>query len=123
LLYKQGVREIYRLVHPAAIFPIKVGGKPMDDRVISAVWGFFSLYVVSFGALSMIMMATGADLVTAFSSVAACLNNLGPGLGDVANHYQSIGTAGKWVLGFAMLLGRLELFTLLVVLSRVFWKN
>lgn len=123
LLYKQGVREIYRLVHPAAVFPIKVGGKPMDDRVISAVWGFFSLYVVSFGALSLVMMATGADVVTAFSSVAACLNNLGPGLGDVANHYQSISPAGKWVLGFAMLLGRLELFTLLVVLSGVFWRN
>ena len=123
LLYKQGVREIYRLVHPAAVFPIKVGGKPMDDRVISAVWGFFSLYVVSFGALSLLMMATGADVVTAFSSVAACLNNLGPGLGEVANHYQAISPAGKWVLGFAMLLGRLELFTLLVVLSSVFWRN
>jgi trk system potassium uptake protein TrkH len=79
--------------------------------------------VVSFGALSLVMMATGADVVTAFSSVAACLNNLGPGLGDVANHYQSISPAGKWVLGFAMLLGRLELFTLLVVLSGVFWRN
>lgn len=123
LLYKQGIREIYRLVHPAAVFPIKVGGKPMDDRVISAVWGFFSLYVVSFGALSLIMMATGVDVVTAFSSVAACLNNLGPGLGEVADNYQSISSAGKWVLGFAMLLGRLELFTLLVVLSRVFWRN
>lgn len=123
LLYKQGIREIYRLVHPAAVFPIKVGGKPMDDRVISAVWGFFSLYVVSFGLLSLIMMATGADMVTAFSSVAACLNNLGPGLGEVANNYQSITPAGKWVLGFAMLLGRLELFTLLVVLSPIFWRN
>lgn len=123
LLYKQGIREIYRLVHPSAVFPIKVGGKPMDDRVISAVWGFFSLYVVSFGLLSLIMMATGADMVTAFSSVAASLNNLGPGLGEVANNYQPISPAGKWVLGFTMLLGRLELFTLLVVLSRVFWKN
>lgn len=123
LLYKQGTREIHRLVHPAAIFPIKVGGKPMDDRVISAVWGFFSLYVVSFGVLSLAMMATGADLVTSFSAVAACLNNLGPGLGDVTSNYQSISTTGKWVLSFAMLLGRLELFTLLVVLSPIFWKN
>ena len=123
LLYKQGLREIYRLVHPSAVFPIKVGGKPMDDRVISAVWGFFSLYVVSFGLLSLAMMATGADMITAFSSVAACLNNLGPGLGDVANNYQSISATGKWILGFAMLLGRLELFTLLVVLTPIFWRN
>jgi len=123
LLYKQGVREIYRLVHPAAVFPIKVGGKAMDDRVITAVWGFFSLYVVSFGLLSLIMMATGADIITSFSSVAACLNNLGPGLNEVANNYQSITASGKWVLAFAMLLGRLELFTLLVVLSPIFWRN
>jgi len=123
LLYKQGIREIYRLVHPAAVFPIKVGGKAMDDRVITAVWGFFSLYVVSFGLLSLIMMATGTDMITAFSSVAACLNNLGPGLNEVASNYQSITASGKWVLAFAMLLGRLELFTLLVVLSPIFWRN
>lgn len=123
LLYKQGMRETYRLLHPAGVFPIKVGGKPMDDRVISAVWGFFSLYVVSFGVLSLVMMGTGADVVTAFSAVAASLNNLGPGLGDVANHYQAITPAGKWVLGFAMLLGRLELFTLLVLLTHYFWRR
>jgi trk system potassium uptake protein TrkH len=123
LLYKQGLREIFRLVHPAAIMPIKVGGKPTNDTVINAVWGFFSLYVVSFAALSLVMMATGVDLVTAFSAVAACLNNLGPGLGSVAENYAGITDFGKWVLGFAMLLGRLELFTLLVLFTRTFWKN
>lgn len=123
LLYKQGIREIYRLIHPAAVFPIKVGGKPMDDKVISAVWGFFSLYVFSFCLLSMAMMATGADLVTAFSATAACLNNLGPGLGDVAHNYQTISPAGKWILDFAMLLGRLEMFTLLVVVSAILWRD
>jgi trk system potassium uptake protein TrkH len=123
LLYKQGVREIFRLVHPNGLFPIKVGGKPMPDQVISAVWGFFSLYVVSFAILSLAMTATGADLVTAFSAVTACLNNLGPGLGDVSANYGGVTAAGKWILGFAMLLGRLELFTLLVLLTRTFWRS
>lgn len=123
LLYKQGLREIFRLVHPDALFPIKVGGKPMSDQVISAVWGFFSLYVVSFAVLSLAMTATGADLVTAFSAVTACLNNLGPGLGDVSSNYAGLTQTGKWILGFAMLLGRLELFTLLVLLTRTFWRS
>ena len=123
LLYKQGVREIYRLIHPAAVFPIKVMGKPMDDQVIGAVWGFFSLYVFGFCLLSLAMMATGSDIITAFSATAACLNNLGPGLGDAAQNYQHISTAGKWVLDLAMLLGRMEFFTLLVVLSAIFWRE
>ena len=123
LLYKQGVREIHRLIHPAAVIPIKVSGKPMDDQVVSAVWGFFSLYVFGFCLLSLAMMATGSDIVTAFSATAACLNNLGPGLGDAAQNYQHISAAGKWVLGLAMLLGRMEFFTLLVVLSAIFWRD
>ena len=123
LLYKQGVREIHRLIHPAAVIPIKVSGKPMDDQVIGAVWGFFSLYVFGFSLLSLAMMATGSDIVTAFSATAACLNNLGPGLGDAALNYQHISTTGKWVLGLAMLLGRMEFFTLLVVLSAIFWRD
>lgn len=123
LLFKQGQREISRLVHPNALIPIKVGGKPVPDRVISAVWGFFSLYVTSYVMLSLIMVSTGVDIVTAFSAVAACLNNLGPGLGDVALNYQSISDGGKWLLSFTMLLGRLELFTLLVLFSATFWRG
>ncbi|MDH3690121.1 MAG: TrkH family potassium uptake protein [Gammaproteobacteria bacterium] len=123
LLFKQGQREITRLVHPNALIPIKVGGKPVSDRIISAVWGFFSLYVLSYIVLSLIMTSTGVDIVTAFSAVAACLNNLGPGLGEVASNYQNISDGGKWLLSFAMLLGRLELFTLLVLLSATFWRG
>ncbi len=123
LLYKQGIREIFRLVHPAAIYPVKIGGKPTSDTVLNAVWGFFSLYVVSFAGLSLVMMGTGIDLVTAFSAVAATMTNLGPGLGGVANNYAGLSDTAKWVLGFAMLLGRLELFTLLVLFTRTFWRN
>ncbi len=123
LLYKQGIREIFRLVHPAAIYPVKIGGKPTDDAILNAVWGFFSLYVVSFAILSLVMMGTGIDLITAFSAVAATMTNLGPGLGDVAENYAGLSNTGKWVLCFAMLLGRLELFTLLVLFTRTFWRN
>lgn len=123
LLYKQGMREIYRLIHPDQLIPLKVGGKPMGDQVISAVWAFFFLYVFSFVVLSLVMSATGVDLVTAYSSVAACLNNLGPGLGDVSLNYASLSQTGKWVLCFAMLLGRLELFTLVVLLTPTFWRG
>ncbi len=123
LLFKQGAREISKLVHPSALIPIKLGGKPIPDNVVNAVWGFLSLYIFSYAILLIMMLATGADLMTAFSAVTACLNNLGPGLGDVSHNYASITDTGKIILTFAMLLGRLELFTLLVLFSPVFWKG
>jgi len=123
LLYKQGMREIVRLVHPNARVPIKVGGTVMPPRVIDAVWGFFATYVATFSLLLLALMATGLDQVTAFSAVAACMNNLGPGLGGVGLHYASISDTAKWLLSLAMLLGRLEIFTLLVLLSPAFWRG
>ena len=123
LLLKQGMREISRLVHPNAVIPIKVGGKPMPERVIEAVWGFFATYVAIFAILLLILMLVGLDQITAFSAVAATINNLGPGLGDVAANYASIPDFAKWVLVFAMLLGRLEIFTLLVLLTPAFWRK
>ena len=123
LLLKQGNREVVRLIHPSAQVPVKIGGKPLDERVIDSVWGFFSLYVGSYIVMSMVLSASGLDLITAFSAVAACMNNLGPGLGEVAAHYADINDLAKWVLCFAMLLGRLEIFTLLVLLSPAFWRR
>jgi trk system potassium uptake protein TrkH len=123
LILKQGIREVKRLVHPNATFIIKVGKKPLPDNVVEAVWGFFSAYVFVFVILMMVMLATGMDQVTAFSAVAASLNNLGPGLGDVAANYASIKDVEKWALCIAMLMGRLEIFTLLVVMSPAFWRR
>ena len=123
LLFKQGIREINRLIHPNAQFQVKVGSKPLSETVIKAVWGFFSLYVACFVLMLLALMAMGIDQVTAFSAVAACINNLGPGLGDVAANYSSLIPQAKWVLCFAMLLGRLEIFTLLVLLTPVFWRK
>ncbi len=123
LLYKQGSREIKRLIHPNAVIPIKIGKKPVSSRVIEAVWGFLAAYVLIFAVLMLICMALGEDPITAYSAIGACLNNLGPGLGEASLNYASLSDGTKYVLGFAMLLGRLELFTLLVVLSPSFWER
>ncbi len=121
LLIKQGGREILRHIHPNAVFSVAIGGRPMQQRIVESVWGFFSLYILSFCIMSLVLVASGLDLVTAFSAVAACINNLGPGLGQVAVDYASINDMAKWVLCFAMLLGRLEIITLLVLLTPAFW--
>lgn len=123
LLIKQGLREIGRLIHPNAQLPVRVGGKVVNHRVVDAVWGFFSLYVAAFTVMYLALAATGLDLLTAFSAVAACINNLGPGLATVGPHYAGMHDAGLWILSVAMLLGRLEIFTLLVLLSPAFWAR
>ena len=123
LLIKQGMREIFRLIHPAAEFPVKLGQRAVSNHVVEAVWGFFSIYVALFAVMLLLLMALGLDQVTAFSAVAACLNNLGPGLGAVAENFSTVPDTGKWVLVFAMLLGRLEIFTLLVLFTPTFWRR
>jgi trk system potassium uptake protein TrkH len=123
LIYKQGSREIARLVHPSAEIPVKLGPRAVQPRVIEAVWGFFSVYVVVFAVMMMLMLSTGLDQVTAFSAVAAVLNNLGPGLGDVASGFTTVPTLGKWVAILAMVMGRLEIFTLLVLVTPIFWRR
>ena len=123
LLVKQGHRETVRLIHPNAQIPVKVDSKPVPDRVINAVWGFFAAYVSSFVVIMLFVMATGLDQVTAFSAVAACINNLGPGLGGVGANYVDINDPAKWALSFAMMLGRLEIFTLMILFTRAFWMR
>ncbi len=123
LIYKQGVREIKRLIHPSAEIPVKLGNKAVPSRVVDAVWGFFSIYVVVFSVMLIAMMATGLDQVTAFSAVAASLNNLGPGLGEVASGFMSLSNPAKWISMAGMLLGRLEIFTLLVLITPTFWRR
>ena len=123
LLVKQGHRETSRLIHPSAQIPVKVGGKPMPDRIINAVWGFFAAYVGSFVIIMLFLMATGLDQITAFSAVAACMNNLGPGLAGVGANYVNVNDPAKWALSFAMMLGRLEVFTLVILFTRAFWRR
>jgi len=108
LIYKQGAREVARLVHPNAEIPVKLGNTAIQPRVVDAVWGFFSVYIIVFGVMLLAMMSTGLDQVTAFSAVAATLNNLGPGLGDVTSGFMSLSDTAKWVSVAGMLLGRLS---------------
>jgi trk system potassium uptake protein TrkH len=123
LLVKQGARELKRLIHPNAQIIIKIGQKPLAENVIQAIWGFFAAYFAISALMILSLMATGLDQETAFSAVAACLNNLGPGLGDVGQNFASINDVAKWILTLAMLLGRLEIFTLLVLFTPAFWRK
>ncbi len=123
LIFKQGFREVQRLIHPKAVIPIKLGRNPVPDRVIESVWGFFAVYVMAFMVMLLALLATGIDIITAFSAVGACINNLGPGLENVAQTYGALPATAKWILCFAMLLGRLEIFTLLVLFTPMFWKR
>ena len=123
LITKQGIRELSQLIHPNAVIPLKVGNRRVEAKVVSAVWSFLAVYMFAFVVMLLLLMATGLDYTTAFSAVAASINNLGPGLGDVRYHYGDISDVSKWILCFSMLLGRLEVFTLLVIFTPVFWRR
>jgi trk system potassium uptake protein len=123
LIWKQGLREIQRLIHPSAEIPVRIGNKPVDWRVIDSVWGFFAAYVILFGLLMVAMMTTGVDQVTAFSAIAACMTNYGVGLGEVASNFTVLSDLAKWLCVVAMLLGRLEIFPLLVLATPSFWRR
>ena len=124
MIYLQGMREVKRLIHPNGVFSIKLGRESVPDRRVDAVWSFFSVYVFFFLlSVCTLMIMSDMDFITAFSAVGACLNNLGPGLGDVAVNYNSITADVKWVLMFNMVLGRLEIFTLLVLLTPAYWRR
>lgn len=123
LLIKQGQREMLRLIHPNAQVTVKVGRQPVNNSIIDAIWGFFAAYVALFALMMLILMFNGLDQVTAFSAVAATINNLGPGLGEVSANYASLSDFNKLLLCFSMFLGRLEIFTLLVLLMPAFWRK
>lgn len=123
LLYRHASREVRRLIHPHAQVPVKFGGQRAQPAVLDAVMGFFFLYMASTALMTVLLAATGVDLVTAFSAVAACITNLGPGLGEVSSNYSVLSDPAKLVLSFAMLAGRLEIYTLLVLLTPAFWRD
>jgi trk system potassium uptake protein TrkH len=125
LLYKQVYREMQKLIHPHAEIPVKIGEAAVPNRIMYAVLAFAFMYVVCIVTLSFALSFSGLDVLTAFSAVVACLNNTGPGLGNVgpASTYAVLNDFQTWVCTFAMLLGRLELFTFLVVLTPAFWRR
>lgn len=123
MVVRQGLREIKQLVHPKGQFVVKLGNKRVSESVITSVAGFCTLYLLCFLIMILMLAAAGVDMVTAFSAIAACLNNTGPGLGNVAHDYQALGDFSIWVCSFAMVLGRLEVFTVLVLLTPQFWQE
>ena len=122
LLYKQSVREARLLIRPSAQIAVKLGNHPVPDRVMQAVWGFYYLYIFCYCFFSLALTATGVDLVTAFGSVAACLNNMGIGLGETASNFSSLNDTATWLLSLSMLVGRFEVFPLLLLFLPDFWK-
>ena len=123
LLFKQGIRSVFQNIHPSAVAPVKIGTRTVPDEVIQGVWGFFSVYIGFYMVFVVLMLLSGMDPVTAFGAVAATINNLGPGLGDVATTFAGVDAFGLWVGSFAMLLGRLEIFPLLVLMTPYFWRR
>ncbi|HPM76428.1 MAG TPA: TrkH family potassium uptake protein [bacterium] len=125
LLIKQVLNELYRLVHPRVVMPLRLGRVLVPDNVMRSIWNFFTLYLLLFVVCSLIMSALGLDFVTAFTSVAATIGNVGPGLAGVGPHenFAFIPLIGKWILIFCMIVGRLEIYTVIVLLLPSYWRK
>ncbi|NLW82561.1 MAG: TrkH family potassium uptake protein [Desulfovibrionales bacterium] len=125
LLINHAYRELFRLVHPRAVVQVKFGQKLVRDEVLNSILGFFILFVILFVLSGLALTAMGVDVLTAFSAVVACIGNVGPGLGEVGpvDNYGGLPWLSKWVLTFCMLLGRLEIYTILVLFIPEFWRK
>jgi trk system potassium uptake protein TrkH len=125
MLIQQAARELKRLIHPQLVSPLKLGARVVPNAVVYAILAFISLYFMSIVALTFVMILTGLDFVTAFATSIAWLTNLGPGLNEVgpAANYAEMSTFQKWVGVTAMLVGRLELFTVFVLFTPAFWRK
>ena len=125
LLFLQGLREMVKLLHPQAQVPVKFGGKVVANQIVFAVLAFMSLYGASITVMTFLLLATGLDFMTAVTAIVASITNTGPGLANVgpATTYASLGDFQKWICSFAMLIGRLELFTVLVIFTPAFWRK
>ena len=125
LLFRQGMREVRRLVHPHGVVHVKMGQQRISANVTEALWGFAVLYVVCYVIIATLISFTGVDMITSFTAAAACITNTGPGFGQVGpvDNYQSLPDMAKSVLIFGMILGRLEIFTFFVLLVPEFWRD
>jgi trk system potassium uptake protein TrkH len=121
IMFRLGIREIKKYIHPNAQVNVKLNHSNLTERTLTSVLGFFSLYVISFVIILVLLMLTGLDQVSAFSATAASINNLGPGLGSVSENYSSLSDAAKWILSISMLIGRLEVLTLIALFHKSFW--
>jgi trk system potassium uptake protein TrkH len=125
VLFKQTLREMTRIIHPRAVLPVKYGGQVIENNMIFAVLAFMLMYGTTIVMMTMLLLATGVDPVTAITAVVACINNMGPGLGVVgpASNYQGLTDFQTWVCSLAMQLGRLEIFSVLVLFTPYYWRK
>jgi trk system potassium uptake protein TrkH len=125
LMLKQAGRELVRIVHPSVVNPVVLGGRAVTDRVMQSVIAYMMMYGATLVGFTMLLLFSGLDVVTAFTAVIACVNNIGPGLGEVgpAVNYGGLSDFQTWVCSFAMLLGRLELLSVLVLFTPAFWRK
>jgi len=123
VMFRLGMKEIKKFIRPSAQVSVKLNQTSLTDKTIISVLGFFSLYAISFVIILMLLMFIGLDQVSAFSATAATMNNLGPGLGQVAENYGALSDSAKWVLSFSMLIGRLEVLTIIALFHKAFWRN
>lgn len=123
MMFRLGMREIKKFIHPSAQISVKLNRSSVSEQTLISVLGFFSLYAIAFILILVTLMFTGLDQESSFSATAATINNLGPGLGVVADNYSLLGDSSKWVLSFSMLIGRLEVLTIIALFHKAFWRN
>jgi len=125
ILTRNSRQELHRLIHPSAVLPVRVNGKAIQPALINNVLAFVVFYFLVIAASVIIISLMGYDISTSFGAAASTLGNIGPGIGDVGpiENYSHFPVIGKWFLSFLMLIGRLELFTVLVLFSKTFYKN
>jgi trk system potassium uptake protein TrkH len=123
LLREQARRELHRMIHPRSVQAIKYGDRRLSDDLVSAIWGFVVLFIAIYAVLLLALLATGLSLETAYATLTACISNVGASIGQVADNYHSINTTAKWILIVTMLIGRLEIFTLIVLLMPSYWRR
>jgi len=125
LMVRQALREIMSIIHPRAYLPVKIAGQRIENNIIFAVLAFMLIWGGSVITMTMLLVASGLDVVSAFSAVIVCICNTGPGLNQVgpATTYAGLTDFQTWVCTVAMLIGRLELFTLFIVMTPAFWRK
>ena len=125
VLMKQASRELFTLIHPQAEAPLRISGSTIPNRIVYSVLAFLFLYFMTIVVFTLAMLATGLDITTSISAVIACINNAGPGLGNVGPGmtYQSLNVFQTWICTTAMLIGRLEVFSVLVLFTPAFWRH
>ncbi len=123
VMFRLGMKEIHKFIRPNAQVSVKLNKSSINEKALVSVLGFFSLYAISFFIILILLMFAGLDQVTAYSATAATMNNLGPGLGDVSQNYGLVSETAKWILSFSMLIGRLEVLTIIAIFHRAFWRQ